>query len=160
MSHRPGLVVLAAVLSSTAVARAQDPADGEAPPLGRLPQVRWYTLDTPHFHIHFYEDERAMASHTALIAERAYRLITRYLNWQPSGRVNITLNDQTDFADGFASSVPHNFIFGFGAPPGAMDELGDFDDYMKLLITHEFTHVVHLDTIIGCPRLIDTLFGH
>ena len=36
-----------------------------------------------------------------------------------------------------------------------MDELSDFDDFVKLLVTHEFTHVVHLDTILSwCPRLV------
>ena len=41
-----------------------------------------------------------------------------------------------------------------------MDELSDFDDFVKLLITHEFTHVAHLDTILSwCPRLIDSLLG-
>ena len=41
-----------------------------------------------------------------------------------------------------------------------MDELSDFDDYVKLLITHEFTHVAHLDTILSwCPRLIDSVLG-
>jgi hypothetical protein len=129
------------------------------PPTGPLPHVHWLTLDTPHFHIHYYEDERSYAEHAAIIAERAFRLNTRYLNWLPSGRVNLTLEDQTDFADGFASSVPFNFIFGFGAPPGSLDELNDFDDYLKLLITHELTHVVHLDTILGFARIYNALFG-
>jgi Tol biopolymer transport system component len=160
------LVAIAAV-ASPARALAADPTseviDGDAtnehPPAGPAPDVRWYTLDTPHFHIHFYEDERSFAEHAAIIAERAYRLNTRYLNWRPSGRVNITLNDQTDYANGFASSVPENFIFGFGAPPGPLDELNDFDDYLKLLITHEFTHVVHLDTILGVARIYNFIFG-
>src|SRR5262245_35334966 len=153
-------LALAGLVLAAPAARAQsDDPDGTEPAPGPRPDAHWLTLDTPHFHIHFYEDERDLAGHTAVIAERAYRLITRYLNWQPSGRVNITLNDQTDFADGFASSIPLNFIFGFGAPPGTLDELNDFDDYVKLLITHEFTHVVHLDTILGCPRLLDGLFG-
>jgi len=158
MKRWPSALVLAGLLASGAARGGDDGDEGEPPP-GPLPDAHWHTLDTPHFHIHFYDDERQLAGHTAVVAERAYRLITRYLNWEPSGRVNITLNDQTDFANGFASSIPSNFIFGYGAPPGAMDELDDFDDYMKLLITHEFTHVVHLDTIIGCPRLIDGLFG-
>jgi Tol biopolymer transport system component len=129
------------------------------PPAGPLPHVHWLTLDTPHFHVHFYTDEWAYARHAAIIAERAFRLNTRYLNWLPSGRVNLTLEDQTDFADGFASSVPFNFIFGYGAPPGSLDELNDFDDYLKLLITHEFTHVVHLDTILGFARIYNALLG-
>jgi hypothetical protein len=142
-----------------AVAAADVEAAPDHPPAGPLPEVHWLTLDTPHFHIHYYDKERPFAEHAAIIAERAYRLNTRYLNWLPSGRVSLTLEDQTDFADGYASSVPENFIFGFGAPPGALDELNDFDDYLKLLITHEFTHVVHLDTILGFARLYNFLFG-
>ncbi len=167
-----GILLLAGAWSAH-VARADAPAStnepaGEptedttgnaAPAAAPQPDVRWYTLDTPHFHIHFYEDERAFAAHAGIIAERAYRLNTRYLNWRPSGRVDITLDDQTDSANGYASSIPNNYIFGFGAPPGAFDELNDFDDYLKLLITHEFTHVVHLDTIYGLPRLYNFLHG-
>ncbi|HEY2729470.1 MAG TPA: hypothetical protein VGK52_05970 [Polyangia bacterium] len=150
------------VLDATALAPI-DATDVQAPsdhpPAGPVPEVHWLTLDTPHFHIHYYEEERPFAAHAAIIAERAYRLNTRYLNWLPSGRVNITLEDQVDSANGFASSVPENFIFGFGAPPGALDELNDFDDYLKLLLTHEFTHVVHLDTILGFARLYNFIFG-
>ncbi len=41
-----------------------------------------------------------------------------------------------------------------------MDELSDFDDFVKLLVTHEFTHVAHLDTILSwCPRLVDSVLG-
>ena len=89
-----------------------------------------------------------------------YRLITRYLNWRPSGRISIALFDHTDTANGGATSVPYNHIYAYGAPPDGMDELSDFDDFVKLLVTHEFTHVVHLDTILSwCPRLVNTIFG-
>jgi Tol biopolymer transport system component len=133
--------------------------DANAPPPGPMPEVTWYTLETPHFNVHFYESERRIAQHTGIVAERAFILLTRYLNWKPSGSINLTLNDNTDFANGFASSVPLNFIFGYAAPPGAFDELNDFDDYLKLLITHELTHVVHLDTILGFARVYNALFG-
>jgi hypothetical protein len=129
----------------------------EAP--GALPRVHWKTLFTPHFRIHFYDDERALADRAAQIAERAHGRITRYLNWLPSGRVDITINDQTDAANGFASSVPQNFLYGYGAPPESLDELNDFDDFFNLLITHEFTHVVHLDTIMGPARIVNVLKG-
>jgi len=68
-----------------AAAEASDPADEpvDAPPPGPLPNVRWFTLETPHFDLHYYPNERAFAERAAHIAERAYRLITRYLNWQP-----------------------------------------------------------------------------
>jgi Tol biopolymer transport system component len=160
---RAGLVLAAlfALLARPRVARADtidEPA--EALPTPPLPRVSWYTLETPHFDIQFYPAEQEFAERAAHIAERAYRLITRYLNWRPSGRVNITLNDAADQANGYASSIPFNFIYAYGAPPDSLDELNDFDDYVKLLITHEFTHVVHLDTMLSwCPLLLNTLVG-
>jgi Tol biopolymer transport system component len=105
-------------------------------------------------------EEREFAERSARAAERAYRLVTRYLNWQPRGRVSVLLTDQGDAANGGASSVPYNFIYAYGAPPDGLDELSDFDDFVKLLITHEFTHVAHLDTMLSwCPRLINSVLG-
>jgi hypothetical protein len=129
----------------------------EAP--GAMPSVHWRTMFTPHFRIHYYDEERALADRAALIAERAHRRVTKYLNWLPTGRVDITLNDQTDSANGFASSVPQNYLFGYGAPPASLDELNDFDDFLNVLITHEFTHVVHLDTIMGLARAVNIFKG-
>jgi Tol biopolymer transport system component len=157
---RAGLVLVAFFCLARA-ARADTPEEpAEALPTPPLPRATWYTLETPHFEIHFYPAEQKFAERAAHVAERAYRLITRYLNWRPSGRVNITLNDNTDAANGFASSIPYTFIYAYGVPPDSLDELNDFDDYVKLLITHEFTHVVHLDTMLSwCALLVNTVMG-
>ncbi|HEY6475745.1 MAG TPA: BamA/TamA family outer membrane protein [Polyangia bacterium] len=159
-----GLVLLAlggALVLAAGAARAdaiEEP--GEEPPAAPVPRADWFTLETPHFAIHFYSGEGEFAERVAHFAERAYRLNTRYLNWRPSGRVVVTLSDVSDSANGSASSVPYNFINAFGVPPDSLDELNDFDDYVKLLITHEFTHVVHLDTILTpCALIYNTLLG-
>ena len=162
--RRWALAVLAVVLASTRLARADVDTDVDedvrALPQPTLPTARWLTLETPHFELHFYPEEREFAERSARAAERAYRLVTRYLNWQPRGRVSVLLTDQGDAANGGASSVPYNFIYAYGAPPDGMDELSDFDDFVKLLITHEFTHVAHLDTMLSwCPRLINSVLG-
>ena len=126
---------------------------------GTLPLVHWRTMFTRHFRIHFYDEDRSLADRAAMIAERAHYRLTHYLNWLPSGRIDITINDHTDDANGFASSVPQNYLFAYGAPPASLDELNDFDDFFNLLITHELTHVVHLDTILGPARYINILRG-
>ncbi len=79
-------------------------------PQGPLPTARWLTLETPHFELHFYPEEQEFAVRAARVAERAYRLITHYLNWQPKGRISVLLVDSTDQANGSASSVPYNFM--------------------------------------------------
>ena len=155
------ILASAALLWAPAIGAAETLPDLYAsPPPGPRPTVHWLTLETPHFRLHYYQDEWEFAKRAAAVAERAFRLNTRYLNWRPSGRVDITLDDQSDDANGFASSLPYNFIFAFGAPPGSLDELNDFDDFVKVLLTHEYTHVVHLDTIIGfIPNTINVLMG-
>jgi Tol biopolymer transport system component len=163
-NSRAAVVALAGALALARMARAEIDVDVDedvrALPAPRLPSASWLTLETPHFELHFYPEEREFAERSAMVAERAYRLVTRYLNWEPSGRVSLLLIDQTDAANGRASSVPYNFMEAFGAVPDGMDELSDFDDFVKLLITHEFTHVAHLDTILSwCPRLVDSLLG-
>src|SRR5262247_1216102 len=163
-NRRWAVIVLAGVLASARGARADIDADTDedvrALPQPPVPAARWFTLQTPHFELHFYPEERAFAERAAIVAERAYRLVTRYLNWEPRGRTSVLLVDQTDSANGGASSVPYNFIYAYGSPPDGMDELSDFDDFVKLLITHEFTHVAHLDTIISwCPRLVNSVLG-
>jgi len=163
-NRRWAVLALAGVLASGRAARADIDTDVDestrALPQPPLPNARWFTLETPHFELLFYPDERDFAEKAAVVAERSYRLLTRYLNWQPSGRISIMLADHTDGANGGATSVPYNFIYAFGAPPDPMDELSDFDDFVKLLITHELTHVVHLDTILSlCPRLVNSILG-
>jgi Tol biopolymer transport system component len=159
-----GLVLVALFALARARAARADAYVADEPaetlPTAPLPRAIWYTLETPHFDIHFYPTEQSFAERTAHIAERAYRLITRYLNWRPSGRVNITLNDQTDGANGLATSIPYTYIYAYGVPPDSLDELNDFDDYVKLLITHEFTHIVHLDTMLSpCALVLNTVMG-
>jgi Tol biopolymer transport system component len=157
-------VVLAGLLATARLARADVDTDVDeevrALPRPPLPRAQWLTLETPHFELHFYPEEQEFAVRSARVAERAYRLITRYLNWEPGGKVSVLLTDQGDAANGGASSVPYNFIYAYGAPPDGLDELSDFDDFVKLLITHELTHVVHLDTMLSwCPRLVNSLLG-
>jgi WD40-like Beta Propeller Repeat len=156
---RVALWVALTLCAGSARAEALD-EPGEPPRQAPVPQANWFTLQTPHFNIHFYEEERSFAEQVAHFAERAYRLNTRYLNWRPSGRVTVVLSDISDEANGSASSIPYTFINAYGVPPDSLDELNDFDDYVKLLITHEFTHVVHLDTMLSvCALAVNTVLG-
>ena len=155
--HRILLTAAAlAVVAMMGTARADDPEE-DAP--STAPTVYWRTIETPHFRIHFYEAERFLAERAVVLAERAHASLTRYLDWLPGGRIDLTLIDQTDSANGYANSVPSNYIYAYGVPPEPLFSLNDFDDWLNVLISHELTHVVHLDTMGGLPRLIDVFLG-
>ena len=71
----------------------------------------------------------------------------------------MTLTDVTDGANGFANSSPYPQITAFATAPDSMSVLEGYDDWLDILLTHEYTHVVHLDTVHGLPRLVNALLG-
>ena len=45
------------------------------------------------------------------------------------------------------------------APPRLDSNLGDQSDWLRLLIFHEFTHILQLDQVGGVPKFLNHLFG-
>lgn len=123
---------VACALILAAAARAQDPAGP------------WRTLHTPHFRVHFRPAFRATAGDAAREAERAYGLLARELH-PPRGTIDLTLSDDVDAANGFTTVFPSNRIVVLLAPPATDPALQHYDDWLRLVVTHELTHVFHLD---------------
>ncbi len=141
---RSAVVLACALVARTAL--AYDPA------------YQWRTLETAHFQIHFHQGEDEAAQGAARAAERAFRTLTPLLGHEPS-TTQIVISDDTDDANGSATPFLTNTIRLNGVPPDSRGELNDFDEWLWLLVSHEFTHIVHLDTIGGIPKIIDALFG-
>jgi hypothetical protein len=122
------------------------------------PSVRWRTLDTANFSVHFAEQHRPQARIVASVAEAVYPRITGMLAWQPEARIHLVLLDSTDFANGVASPLPFNYSAVFLSPPDE-GELLQNRDWLELLLTHELTHIVHLDKAHGPPYSLRRIFG-
>lgn len=114
------------------------------------PALRWRTLQTEHFEVHFAEQHRAQARLAAGIAERVYVRTTRLLDWEPRRRTQLVIFDSGDFSNGFASPVPYNFSGIFLSPPD-QGELLQSKEWLELVIGHEFFHIVHMDKASGTP---------
>ena len=50
------------------------------------PSLRWRTLDSEHFSVHFAEPLRARAQIVASTAESVYPRVTGLLGWRPESR--------------------------------------------------------------------------
>jgi len=122
------------------------------------PSLRWRTLETPNFSVHFPEARRAQARIVAGVAEAVYPRITGLLAWRPQGRVHLVLLDSADFANGYASPLPFNNFAVFLSPPDE-GELLQNREWLELVLTHEFTHIVHLDKAYGPPDSLRRVFG-
>lgn len=123
------------------------------------PWKRWYTIETEHFNIHFYEGEEKVADKVAYISEEVYSIVTKWFGSKPSEKVEVVITDDTDSTNGFASVVPYNRIHIFVRPPSAFSSLNDHDDWLYALFLHEFIHIVHLDMYYGLHALYNTIFG-
>ena len=143
-----GLALLAALLlGSPAVAGPYDPA------------LRFLTHRTPHFQIHYHQGEAALATRLASIAEATHvRLSTAWA--LPDKRLtHVVLVDQTDLSNGSATVVPWNAIVIYPVPPSGADTIGNTDDWLEYVFTHEYAHILHLDRSRGWARVARGLFG-
>jgi hypothetical protein len=123
------------------------------------PRFDWQTMETPHFQIHFHQGEYRFAARVARAAEAAHARIAPLLDHVPSARTQILLTDDSDFANGSASPVFYDLVHGFAATPDPRSTIADFDDWVGELIDHEYTHILHLDTVLGLPAAANTIFG-
>jgi hypothetical protein len=123
------------------------------------PRLAWYTLQTPHFRVNFHSGLEPIARRAAFIAEDVYRVVGQHLDQRPSEVVEIVLTDDTEFANGLAGAVPYNAIRLFATAPDDMSALADYDDWLSELLTHEYTHIVHVDNVSGLPALLNKVIG-
>ncbi|HEX5636056.1 MAG TPA: hypothetical protein VFY78_03130, partial [Gammaproteobacteria bacterium] len=123
------------------------------------PTLNWQTINTDHFEIHFAQGNELLAYKAANIAERIHAKLSPRLNWQPAEKTHLVISDETDQPNGYAIPFPFNRSVLFVAPPDTTNSLEDFNDWFELLITHEYTHILHLDKVDGGARNVRHLFG-
>ena len=122
------------------------------------PRLRFRTIPTARFDIHFHQGEEALAQRLARIAEEVATTLERSLG-RATGRVQVILVDQHDLANGWAATVPYNTIEITAASPTAESIIGNADDWLRLVFTHEYVHIVHLSRARGWIGGLRRVFG-
>ncbi|MCC6521441.1 MAG: PD40 domain-containing protein [Polyangiaceae bacterium] len=134
-------------LLATRVARAGDP------------DLDWWTLETTHFRVHYERGLEPVARRIATLGETIHQRLVAPLGYDPDGVTEVVLTDDTDSANGFATSLPFNSVHLFVTAPSDLSALGDHDDWHLGLLTHEYTHILHVDDISGLPTVVNRLLG-
>jgi len=122
------------------------------------PSGSWRTWHTTHFRVHAQARNASLAQKAAVEAERAYALLARELT-PPRGTIDLALHDNVDFSNGFTTVFPSSRIAIFLTPPAGDPILGPYDDWLRMVITHELTHVFHLDRTRGLWRVVQRVLG-
>ena len=128
------------------------------PAQGVDPRGDWRTLVTAHFRVHFRAEQEAQGRRAAAEAERAWSRLAAELT-PPRGPVDLVVTDNADVSNGYATPFPSNRIVAYAQPPVDVASLRFYDDWSALLLTHELTHVFHLDRARGLWRAGQAVFG-
>jgi hypothetical protein len=133
-------------LGVTSIASAQDPSR------------EYLTLATTHFRVSFTAPLEPVARRVAADAERAYAQLSRDLH-PPRGTIDVLVTDDFDFSNGSAIPYPTNRIVVYAMPPVNDFALRYTTDWAQMVVTHELTHIFHLDRVRGPWRLGQYIFG-
>jgi hypothetical protein len=117
------------------------------------------TVESEHFVVHYYAPLDDVARRVAVVAERAHRTLTVALDHVPAAKTIIVVVDDTDSANGFAGVLPRNAIQLYATGPDGPSQLADHEDWLYGLVAHEYTHILHLDTMSGLPNIYNGVFG-
>jgi hypothetical protein len=125
------------------------------------PSFDWTVLETPNFLIHYHQGGEETARKAAAIAEDVHVRLVPRLKWEPREKTRIVLVDAMDEANGYTSPIPYNQIILYLTQPSGSQGFGltSYDDWLRLVITHEYTHVLQLDMVADIPKGIQTIFG-
>ena len=133
--------------------------DRRQPPGPTIRRSTFKSIVTPHFIVHFHQGEEQLAARLARIAERVHDAVAKAGSHAPSRRTHIILADQNDYANGGATVVPWNAIQIDATPPTGAEEIGNTDDWLEYVFTHEYAHICHLDRSRGWARAAKAIFG-
>ena len=122
------------------------------------PHLRFRTYRTAHFDIHAHQREEGLAQRLTAIAERVRSTFEPTLG-VPRGRVQVILVDQTDVANGWATPFPYDAIEVTAVPPIDEQLIGNTTDWLEVVFTHEYTHILHLDRSRGFMQGVRRVFG-
>ncbi len=125
------------------------------------PAFTWTTMETPHFLIHYHQGVEEIAKRAAVIAEDVHVRLAPRMRWEPKGKTRLVLVDAMDEANGMAFPIPYNWMVVFLTRPGGGPVLGlsSYDEWLRLVITHEYTHILQLDMVTAGPDTVQSIFG-
>ncbi len=125
---------------------------------GNIFSENWKTLHSKHFKVHYEEKNTFIAKKTMKYLININSWLSKAVDNQPQ-MTNVVISDAIDDANGFARVIPYNLIHIYPYPPEAESVLGYYDDWLYILVLHEYLHIVHIDKKGIIPEIINSVFG-
>lgn len=115
----------------------------------------WFTIESDHFLVHYQEGSSRSAQVISRIAEEVYKPITELYRHEPATKVSIVLRDREDYANGAAYFFDNKIEIWL---PALDTPLRGTNNWLRNVITHEFTHIVQLQASMKRSRSIPAIY--
>lgn len=119
------------------------------------PELRWRTIETDHFLVHFHDGAERSGKLVAKIAEDIYAPITALYLHEPDGKIHFIVRDHDDYSNGAAYYYDNKVEIW----ATAMDfELRGTHNWLRNVVTHEFTHMISLGAARKMTRSVPAFY--
>lgn len=119
------------------------------------PELEWRTIETEHFYVHYHEGTERTARVAAKVAEEIYGPVTSLYNHVPDSKVSFIIKDYDDYSNGAAYFYDNKIEIW---APSLDTDLRGTHNWLRNVITHEFTHIVQIQTTIKFGRKVPGIY--
>jgi len=119
------------------------------------PELKWRTIETEHFLVHYHSGISRTPRLIAKIAEEIYAPVTRMYHFEPDGKIHFIVRDHDDYSNG-ATYYYDNKIEIWATPLDFI--LRGTTNWLRNVVSHEFTHMIQLQAGRKMPRRIPSLY--
>jgi Tol biopolymer transport system component len=118
------------------------------------PELNWYTIKGKHVEVHFHEGAERTARVVCKIADEVWGPITSLYDYEP-GTVHFVIKDIDDYSNG----ATYFFDNKIEIWTSALDfDLRGAHNWLRNVISHEFTHMVQIQSAMKMTRSIPAVF--
>ncbi len=122
------------------------------------PSLKWYQVNTPHFRVLYPMGFETQAQRMANTLEHIHEPESRTMGASPR-KISVILQNQSSISNGFVSITPRRSEF-YAMPSQNYNFVGN-NDWLNLLATHEYRHIVQFQHAKrGFNKLVYYAFGN
>ncbi len=123
------------------------------------PYTRYKTFDTAHFRFIYPEGYFAFTERAAVHYEHAHTILQPILKWSPRERTTVLIHDNADSANGFTMPLFRVGMVLIATPPETWFSTSYTEDWIKLLVFHEYVHFLNIDPTSEWTEGLRIIFG-
>jgi Tol biopolymer transport system component len=118
------------------------------------PELDWYTIEAEHVEVHYHKEAERTARVVAKIADEVWDPITSLYEYEPE-KVHFVIKDIDDYSNG----ATYFFDNKIEIWTSALDfDLRGTHNWLRNVISHEFTHMVQLQASMKVGRTVPAVF--